>query len=122
MAPPETKEKRPTTLYGNTKKCVICLGPTQNPAETPCGHVACYICLKEWGKPKVEGGHTKAKCPVCNQGFGTFWHTNGRPYVFYRKGYGAKGRLKHPRRVRIRRRGKKNGTAGNAPDEDMEVE
>ncbi len=121
MAPPETEEKRPMTLYGNTKKCVICLGPTQNAAETPCGHVACYECLKAWGKPIVEGGHAKASCPMCNQPFGAFWHTNGRPFVFYPKGYGAKGKLRHPRRVR-RRRGKKNHAAANAQNEDMEVE
>jgi len=66
MAPPETEEKRPTTLYGNLMECPICLGPIKNPAETPCGHVACYEHLKAWGKPLVEGGQAKAGCPVCN--------------------------------------------------------
>ena len=122
MAPPEIDEKRPTTLYGNLEECPICLGPIKNPAETPCGHVACYEHLKAWGKPLVEGGQAKAGCPVCNQLFKTFWHTNGRPYTLYKKGCGAKGKLKNPRRVRIRRRGKKRSTAGDAKIEAMDFD
>ena len=120
MAEPE--ENRPTQLY-DSGFCVICKGVTQNQSETPCGHVACYECLKEWGQMLVHNqGMAKATCPKCRHPFSKFWHTNGRPFTLYKQGHGAKGKLKHARRVRRRRRGKQNGAAAKAPNAPMDVD
>jgi len=100
---PKTKETRPKELFGDTKTCLICLGPQ---------------CLLLCCKPLR--GKKKASCPYCKQRFGTFWHTNGRPYVFYKQGHGAEGKLRNRRRIRDRK--KEKGAAGNANQNEDETE
>ena len=117
-------EKRPTQLI-NPGTCIICPFPITNQSEMPCGRVACHACIKRWGQWLViDLGKKEATCPECREPFKTFWHCNGRPYTLFKTGYGANGKLKHPRRVRKRHRAKKNGAAGsgNVPTEAMDFE
>eukprot|EP00053_Salpingoeca_punica_P019493 m.197451 g.197451 ORF g.197451 m.197451 type:complete len:202 (+) comp17665_c0_seq1:255-860(+) len=38
--------------------CSICLDVVSNPVVTPCGHLYCWSCLREWLS-------TRESCPVC---------------------------------------------------------
>jgi peroxin-10 len=43
---------------GRDLNCVICLEQVAGPSMTPCGHVACWLCLTRYVKEKEE-------CPTC---------------------------------------------------------
>jgi E3 ubiquitin-protein ligase RNF5 len=47
----------------NVFECVICLGVPNDPVATTCGHVYCWLCLKNWLSNK-----TVLQCPVCKNG------------------------------------------------------
>lgn len=47
----------------NIFECVICLGTPNDPVATSCGHVFCWMCLKNWLANK-----SLLQCPICKNG------------------------------------------------------
>lgn len=45
---------------GQQRKCTLCLDPFKDPSVTTCGHVFCWICVRDWIQEKPE-------CPLCRQ-------------------------------------------------------
>ena len=45
-------------------ECTICLGFPTDPVATSCGHVFCWICIKNW----LGKGKSVYECPVCKNG------------------------------------------------------
>jgi peroxin-10 len=50
----------PWILEGHQRKCTLCLEPYKDPSVTTCGHVFCWICVRDWVREKPE-------CPLCRQ-------------------------------------------------------
>ncbi|EEP82892.1 conserved hypothetical protein [Uncinocarpus reesii 1704] len=45
---------------GQQRKCTLCLEPFKDPSVSTCGHVFCWICIRDWVREKPE-------CPLCRQ-------------------------------------------------------
>lgn len=45
---------------GQQRKCTLCLEAFKDPSVTTCGHVFCWICIRDWVREKPE-------CPLCRQ-------------------------------------------------------
>ncbi|KAK2871884.1 hypothetical protein FQN49_002738 [Arthroderma sp. PD_2] len=45
---------------GPQRKCTLCLDPFKDPSVSTCGHVFCWICIRDWVQEKPE-------CPLCRQ-------------------------------------------------------
>lgn len=45
---------------GQQRKCTLCLEAFKDPSVTTCGHVFCWICVRDWVREKPE-------CPLCRQ-------------------------------------------------------
>lgn len=45
---------------GQQRKCTLCLELFKDPSVTTCGHVFCWICVRDWVREKPE-------CPLCRQ-------------------------------------------------------
>ena len=45
---------------GQQRKCTLCLEEFKDPSVTTCGHVFCWICVRDWVREKPE-------CPLCRQ-------------------------------------------------------
>jgi peroxin-10 len=45
---------------GSQRKCTLCLEPYKDPSVTSCGHVFCWVCIRDWVREKPE-------CPLCRQ-------------------------------------------------------
>ena len=45
---------------GQQRKCTLCLEGFKDPSVTTCGHVFCWICIRDWVREKPE-------CPLCRQ-------------------------------------------------------
>lgn len=45
---------------GQQRKCTLCLDAFKDPSLTTCGHVFCWICVRDWVREKPE-------CPLCRQ-------------------------------------------------------
>lgn len=45
---------------GQQQKCTLCLEMFKDPSVTTCGHVFCWICVRDWVREKPE-------CPLCRQ-------------------------------------------------------
>ncbi|KAJ5180506.1 peroxisomal integral membrane protein [Penicillium capsulatum] len=57
-------EEDPTSVAwipdGQQRKCTLCLEVFKDPSVTTCGHVFCWICVRDWVREKPE-------CPLCRQ-------------------------------------------------------
>lgn len=45
---------------GQQRKCTLCLEVFKDPSVTTCGHVFCWVCVRDWVREKPE-------CPLCRQ-------------------------------------------------------
>lgn len=45
---------------GQQRKCTLCLEVFKDPSVTSCGHVFCWVCVRDWVREKPE-------CPLCRQ-------------------------------------------------------
>ncbi|KAJ5082124.1 hypothetical protein N7532_011167 [Penicillium argentinense] len=45
---------------GQQRKCTLCLEVFKDPSLTTCGHVFCWVCVRDWVREKPE-------CPLCRQ-------------------------------------------------------
>ncbi|KAJ5902659.1 Zinc finger RING-type [Penicillium taxi] len=45
---------------GQQRKCILCLDAFKDPCVTTCGHVCCWVCIRDWVREKPE-------CPLCRQ-------------------------------------------------------
>lgn len=45
---------------GQQRKCTLCLEVFKDPSVTTCGHVFCWVCVRDWVQEKPE-------CPLCRQ-------------------------------------------------------
>ena len=45
---------------GQQRKCTLCLELLKDPSVTTCGHVFCWVCVRDWVREKPE-------CPLCRQ-------------------------------------------------------
>ncbi|CAG7994281.1 unnamed protein product [Penicillium salamii] len=45
---------------GQQRKCTLCLEMFKDPSVTTCGHVFCWMCVRDWVREKPE-------CPLCRQ-------------------------------------------------------
>lgn len=50
----------PWIPQGQQRKCTLCLEQFKDPSVTTCGHVFCWICVRDWVGEKPE-------CPLCRQ-------------------------------------------------------
>ncbi|KAL1846708.1 peroxisome biogenesis factor 10 [Paecilomyces lecythidis] len=45
---------------GQQRKCTLCIDEFKDPSVTTCGHVFCWMCIRDWVREKPE-------CPLCRQ-------------------------------------------------------
>ena len=103
-------------LLNDPRKCFIChANPKGNHSTIPCGHAGCLNCIKQLGIGVVDGSQTTATCPGCGIEFLAFLRCKGHSYTFYLKNFGPNGKLKNPRRVRVRRRRKRQNRKVEQP-------
>ena len=56
----EDQNALPWIPEGQQRKCTLCLEGFKDPSVTTCGHVFCWICIRDWVREKPE-------CPLCRQ-------------------------------------------------------
>ena len=56
----EDRHALPWIPEGQQRKCTLCLEEFKDPSVTTCGHVFCWICVRDWVREKPE-------CPLCRQ-------------------------------------------------------
>lgn len=56
----EDSDAVPWIPAGQQRKCTLCLELFKDPSVTTCGHVFCWICVRDWVREKPE-------CPLCRQ-------------------------------------------------------
>lgn len=56
----EDENAVPWIPVGQARKCTLCLELFKDPSVTTCGHVFCWLCVRDWVREKPE-------CPLCRQ-------------------------------------------------------